>query len=131
MRKIAGRLRLDLAQYREKQSFALFASEVDEETKKQLRQGALMVEVLKQGKYSPLPVEDQVIILYAAANGQMDKLPLDQVAVFEKGLVRYVRQADPSLIPLLKEFPKEAEERLKKLASQYKETFDVAVETPR
>lgn len=128
MRKIAGRLRLDLARYREKQAFKLFASEVDEETKKQLQRGALMMEVLKQNKNSPLPVEDQIILLFAATSGYLDAVPLAQVAIFEKGLVRFVHQSDPSLLPLLKEFSPETEAKLSLVLAQFKESFDVSLE---
>ncbi|MCX5726384.1 MAG: F0F1 ATP synthase subunit alpha [Candidatus Saganbacteria bacterium] len=126
MRKIAGRLRLDLAQYREKQAFTLFATEVDEETQRQLKRGSLMVEVLKQDKHVPMPVEDQVTILYAAANGYLDNVESSKVARFESELVRFVRASDPELPPLLSEFSSGAENRLKKLIAQFKETYDVA-----
>jgi len=126
MRKIAGRLRLDLAQYREKQSFSIFATEVDEDTKRQLKRGALMVEVLKQDKYEPRPVEDQIMIIYAAAQGYLDTIELNEVANFEKGLVGFVRRTEPELVPLLKEFAKEAETRLGKLILEFKGTFNVS-----
>jgi F-type H+-transporting ATPase subunit alpha len=126
MRKIAGRLRLDLAQYREKQAFSLFATEVDEETKRQLNRGALMIEVLKQDKYQPLAVEEQVIAIYAATQGYMDTVPIGQAADFEKRLIGFVRRTEPELVPLLKEFSPEAEGRLGKLIVQFKETYNVA-----
>ncbi|MFA5112814.1 MAG: F0F1 ATP synthase subunit alpha [Candidatus Margulisiibacteriota bacterium] len=126
MRKIAGRLRLDLAQYREKQAFSLFATEVDEETKRQLNRGALMMEVLKQDKYQPLPVEEQVIAIYAATQGYMDTIPIGQAADFEKRLIGFVRRTEPELVPLLKELSKESEERLGRLILQFKETYGVA-----
>jgi F-type H+-transporting ATPase subunit alpha len=122
MRKIAGRLRLDLAQYREKQAFSLFASEVDEETKRQLKRGQLMTTVLKQQKNEPLPVEDQIIIIYAASAGLLDELSLADVAGFEKKLVSYIRQVAPELIGQLKEFPQAAENKLKNLIVKFKET---------
>jgi len=125
IRKIAGRLRLDLAQYREKQSFSLFATEVDEETKRQLKRGALMVEVLKQDKYQPRPVEDQIMIIYAAAQGYLDTIELSEVAKFEKGLVGFIRRSAPELVPALKEFTGETETRLGKLILEFKETFHV------
>jgi F-type H+-transporting ATPase subunit alpha len=126
MRKIAGRLRIDLAQYREKQSFSLFASEVDEETRRQLNRGALMVEVLKQDKNRPLPVEDQIIIIYAATSGYLDTVPVPKIREFEKGLINFIKRTDAGLIPLLQEFSKETEDRLDKLIFQFKETFNVA-----
>ena len=75
MKKVAGRLRLDLAQYRELEAFASFASDLDAATKRQLERGARTVEILKQGQYQPMPVEKQVAILYAATKGQLDDVP--------------------------------------------------------
>ena len=97
MRKIAGRLRIDLAQYREKQAFSLFETEVDEETRRQLKRGALMVEVLKQGKNQPLPVEDQIMVIYATTAGYLDTVPLQKVADFESRLISFVRRVDPGV----------------------------------
>ncbi|MDD4179520.1 MAG: F0F1 ATP synthase subunit alpha [Candidatus Margulisbacteria bacterium] len=125
IRKIAGRLRLDLAQYREKQSFSLFASEVDDETKRQLKRGELMVEVLKQDKHVPLPVEDQIVIIYAASSGYLDSVPLNRVAEFEMGVTGFVRRTDPDILTVIKEFSQETEDRLAKLIMQFKETFNV------
>ena len=126
MRKIAGSLRLDLAQYREKEAFSLFATEVDEETKRQLKRGALMVEILKQDKNQPLPVEDQIIIIYAATRGHLDEADISRAAEIEKQLISYVRRSDPGLIPLLTDFMPETEARLRKLILQFKEGFHVA-----
>ncbi|HVN67141.1 MAG TPA: hypothetical protein VMT55_02130, partial [Candidatus Sulfotelmatobacter sp.] len=125
MRRIAGRLRLDLAQYREKQAFSLFSTEVDEETRRQLKRGALLVEVLKQNKYMPMPVEDQVIIIYATTAGHLDTVPLEKVADFERRLIDHVRRTDPGVIDGVKEFSQATEERLNKLIFQFRETFDV------
>jgi F-type H+-transporting ATPase subunit alpha len=83
MKKVAGRLRLDLAQYRELQAFAQFGSDLDKATQAQLRRGERMVEVLKQGQYSPLPVEKQVAILFAGTQGLLDDVPIDQLAKWE------------------------------------------------
>ncbi len=83
MKKVAGRLRLDLAQYRELQAFAQFGSDLDKATQAQLRRGERMVEVLKQGQYSPLPVEKQVAILFAGTQGLLDDVPIDQIARWE------------------------------------------------
>ncbi|MFA4844206.1 MAG: F0F1 ATP synthase subunit alpha [Candidatus Margulisiibacteriota bacterium] len=121
IRKIAGRLRLDLAQFREKQAFSLFASEIDEETRRQLKRGALMTEVLKQGKNRPLPIESQIIIIYAAVNGYLDHLPAEEFTRWEGRLIDFVRQSDPGVIPELKALSKETEERLKKLLAAAKE----------
>jgi len=84
MKKIAGTLRLDLAQYRELESFARFGSDLDKATQQQLRRGERLVEILKQKQYSPLEVEKQVVIIFAAANGYLDEIPLDSIRRFEE-----------------------------------------------
>ncbi|OIP23469.1 F0F1 ATP synthase subunit alpha [bacterium CG2_30_33_46] len=86
MKKVAGKLRLELAQFRELQSFAQFASDLDEETKKQIERGKRLVEILKQDQYNPLSVEKQVSIIYAATNGYLDDISMEKVPVFEKNL---------------------------------------------
>ncbi len=123
IRKIAGRLRLDLAQYREKQSFALFAGEVDKETLKQLQRGAIVSEVLKQDKNQPVPVEEQIIAIYAAVNGFMDELQIDLINDFERKLINYIKCSAPEIIPELKALQKPVEEKLKELIRQFKESF--------
>jgi len=123
MRKIAGRLRLDLAQYREKQSFALFAGEVDKETLKQLQRGAIVSEVLKQGKNSPLPIENQIIQIYAAVNGLMDDIKLGRVKEFEGKLAAFIKSNDPELFSKIKELPADAENKLRSHILKFKEIF--------
>src|SRR5438309_1503925 len=85
MRSVAGRLRLDLAQFRELEAFAAFASDLDAATKRQLERGARTVEVLKQGQYEPMPVEQQVMILYAVTNGFIDDVDVSAIRAWEKG----------------------------------------------
>jgi F-type H+-transporting ATPase subunit alpha len=84
MRKVAGRLRLDLAQYRELAAFAQFGSDLDKATLAQLRRGERTVEVLKQGQFAPMPVERQVMIIYAATQGYLDDMPIETVKSFEQ-----------------------------------------------
>ncbi|MBI2428531.1 MAG: F0F1 ATP synthase subunit alpha [Ignavibacteriales bacterium] len=84
MKKVAGRLRLDLAQYRELEAFAKFGSDLDKATQQQLRRGARLVELLKQNQYVPMPVEKQVVMIYLGTNGFLDELPLEKVGRFEK-----------------------------------------------
>jgi F-type H+-transporting ATPase subunit alpha len=86
MKKIAGRLRLDLAQYRELAAFSQFGSDLDKATQEQLTRGARMVELLKQGQYQPLSVERQVAIVYAGTQGYLDDLDVADVRDFEEGL---------------------------------------------
>jgi F-type H+-transporting ATPase subunit alpha len=97
MRKIAGRLRLDLAQYRELAAFAQFGSDLDKATMAQLTRGAKTVEVLKQGQYVPLPLEKQVTIIFAAVNGYLDDLPTDSLGRFEAELHVYIEKDYPEV----------------------------------
>src|SRR5512143_2902657 len=90
MRSVAGRLRLDLAQYRELEAFSAFASDLDAATKRQLDRGARTVEVLKQPQYSPMRVEQQVMIIYAVSNGHLDVVPVDKVHEWESGFHAYM-----------------------------------------
>lgn len=92
MRKVAGRLRLDLAQFRELEAFAQFGTDLDKSTQAQINRGRRTAEILKQGQYTPLPVEKQVMIIYAAVNGYLDELPLDRVGKFEQEFYRYMDQ---------------------------------------
>lgn len=84
MKKVAGRLRLDLAQYRELEAFAKFGSDLDKATQQQLRRGSRLVELLKQGQYVPMPVEKQVVSIFIGTNGYLDEIPLEDVQRFEK-----------------------------------------------
>ncbi len=89
MKKVAGTLKLDLAQYRELEAFAQFGSDLDAATKGQLERGKRAVEVLKQAQYSPMRVERQVVVLYALTHGFMDNLPIDRLKEYEEGLINY------------------------------------------
>jgi F-type H+-transporting ATPase subunit alpha len=90
MKGVAGRLRLDLAQYRELEAFASFASDLDATTKRQLDRGARTVEMLKQGQYQPMPVEQQVMIIYAVANGHLDDVATNKVRAWEAGFHEFM-----------------------------------------
>jgi len=83
MKKVAGSLRLDLAQYRELAAFAQFGSDLDKSTQRQLTRGERMVEILKQDQYVPMPVEKQVAIIFAAGKGYLDKVAIEDVAAWE------------------------------------------------
>src|ERR671910_904335 len=87
MRQVAGTLRLDLAQYRELAAFAQFASDLDASTQRLLNRGARLTELLKQGQFSPLPVEEQVVSIFAGVRGYLDKIPVDRVTRYEQGLI--------------------------------------------
>jgi F-type H+-transporting ATPase subunit alpha len=97
MRQVAGPLRLDLAQYREKAAFAQFGSDLDAATQRQLARGARMVEVLKQGQYVPMPVERQVLIIYAATNGFLDHQPVEKLKDYEVQLNAFVDRKYPQI----------------------------------
>jgi F-type H+-transporting ATPase subunit alpha len=90
MKQVAGRLRLDLAQYRELEAFAQFGSELDQATQKQLARGERVVEVLKQPQYRPMPVEQQVMIIFAVTNGFLDDVPVESIRAWEQGFRDYM-----------------------------------------
>jgi F-type H+-transporting ATPase subunit alpha len=126
MKKIAGTLRLDLAQYREKQAFAQFGSDLDPATRAQLAKGARLVEILKQGQNVPMPVELQVLSIYAVANGFTDKLDVAQVRTFEEALHRYMLTSQADLMSELRtkaELTKDITERLNKAIGSFLEQF--------
>jgi F-type H+-transporting ATPase subunit alpha len=98
MRQVAGSLRLDLAQYRELAAFAQFGSDLDKGTLNQLNRGKRLVEVLKQPQYQPLPVEKQVIMIYAATNGYLDAVAVEDVRVYENELFQFLDTRKPQLM---------------------------------
>jgi F-type H+-transporting ATPase subunit alpha len=97
MKQVAGRLRLELAQYRELEAFAQFGSELDAATQRQLARGERLVEILKQPQYAPMPVEQQIMIIYAATNGYLDDVEASEVRRFEYGMHEYVRAQHPDV----------------------------------
>jgi len=98
MRQVAGKLRLDLAQYRELAAFAQFASDLDTATRNQLERGARLTELLKQDKYQPAPLSEQVAVLYAGTQGHLDKVPVARVREWEAGFVRFLKADRPTLL---------------------------------
>ncbi|MDD5103722.1 MAG: F0F1 ATP synthase subunit alpha, partial [Candidatus Peribacteraceae bacterium] len=121
MKKVAGRLRIDLAQYRELAVFAQFGSDLDAETKKQLDRGARLTELLKQEQYVPVSVADQVAVLYAGVNSLLDDVPVDQIRRFEREFVTFLRNKHPQLLKeLTAEIKPETEETLKRLLQTFK-----------
>jgi F-type H+-transporting ATPase subunit alpha len=97
MKKIAGKLRLELAQYRALAAFAQFGSDLDKATQQQLARGARMTELLKQGLHQPLPVEKQVLILFAGTNGFVDNLPIEALGRYERELYSFIDARHPEL----------------------------------
>jgi F-type H+-transporting ATPase subunit alpha len=126
MKKVAGRIKLELAQYREVQAFAQFASDLDKSTQQQLARGQRLTELLKQDQYAPFQVEDQVISIYAATNGYLDDLPVEQVRPFEKGLLAYVHDKYPEIpvkIAQSKDFSDDTASTLKGAIEEFKTSF--------
>jgi F-type H+-transporting ATPase subunit alpha len=99
MKSIAGTLRLDLAQYRAMAAFAQFASDLDAKTRAQLERGARLVEILKQGQYVPLPVEKQILIIFAGTQGLLDDLPVSELRRFEEELYKFMESKHPAVLP--------------------------------
>jgi F-type H+-transporting ATPase subunit alpha len=129
MKKVAGKLRLDLAQYRELATFAQFgAAELDKATRSQLERGQRMTEVLKQPQYVPMPLEKEVTILYAVINGYLDDVPPDKVVEFEEGFHRFMEMTHPDLskrIAEQKELSDDTEEALKGAVTEYKKSVPI------
>ena len=126
MKQVVGRLRLDLAQYRELAAFAQFGSDLDAATKAQLERGARMTEILKQVQYAPMPVEEQVIVLYAATKGALDEIAVHDVVRFEKEYLAYMRANYAEIAEKIRETKKldtELEEAMQKAANEFKEIF--------
>ncbi|MBV9611313.1 MAG: F0F1 ATP synthase subunit alpha [Acidobacteriaceae bacterium] len=103
MRSVAGTLRLDLAQYRELAAFAQFGSDLDKASQAQLNRGKRWVEVLKQGPYSPVPVEKQVSIIFAGSNGMLDDIPVEDIRRFEAELYQFLDDAKPEVLKAIRE----------------------------
>jgi F-type H+-transporting ATPase subunit alpha len=126
MKKIAGTLRLELAQYREKQAFAQFGSDLDAATRAQLARGARLVEILKQGQYVPMPIELQVLSIFAVTGGFVDKLEVTQLREFEEALHRHMLTAHTDVMDELRkklELDKDMTEKLKKTITPFVDQF--------
>ena len=122
MKKVAGKLRLDLAQYRELAVFAQFGSELDEATQKRLTRGERLTELLKQVQYSPVPWYKQVAVLYAGTQGYLDEIPVEKIAEWEKGFLKYVEDMKPEIFAEMlktKDLDEGIEEQLKKTLSEF------------
>jgi F-type H+-transporting ATPase subunit alpha len=103
MRKVSGSLRIDLSQYRELEAFAAFASDLDAASKAQLERGARLYELLKQPQYSPIPVEEQVVIVYLGTNGYYDSVPVEDVRRFNQEFLDHARRKYPNLFKEIRE----------------------------
>ncbi|HUG44742.1 MAG TPA: F0F1 ATP synthase subunit alpha [Acidobacteriota bacterium] len=126
MKQVAGRLRLDLAQYRELAAFAQFGSDLDRSTQQQLNRGARLTELLKQLQFQPLSVDKQIVVIFAGTNGFLDDLSVEQVAAFESGLLEYMETSKGSVLKEIrdkKEISEELRDRIKNAVSEFKERF--------
>jgi F-type H+-transporting ATPase subunit alpha len=126
MKQVAGRLRLDLAQYRELEAFAKFGSDLDAATQQQLKRGERLVEVLKQGQYSPMSFEKQIVVIFAATNGFLDKLPVSTIKRFETEYLQHLELKHPEILKELAEKGKIEEsldKKMKDILSKFVETF--------
>ncbi|HUV43430.1 MAG TPA: F0F1 ATP synthase subunit alpha [Dehalococcoidales bacterium] len=126
MKQVAGRLRMDLAQYRELAAFAQFGTaELDRATRAQLERGQRLSEILKQPLYVPMPVEKQVLILYAAINGYTDDIPVEKISEFEAGFHRFMETSHPEVVSVIareKSISSETEELLKAAIQEFKQS---------
>ena len=126
MKKVAGTLKLDLAQFRELEAFAQFGSDLDDATKRQLERGKRAVEVLKQVQYAPVSIEHQVVVLYALTKGFMDDIAIDKIKEFEQGLMEYSQRHAKVFYKQIKElkmWDDKGEEELKKVIADFKASF--------
>jgi len=126
MKQVAGMLRLDLAQYRELAAFAQFASDLDKATLMQIERGKRMVELLKQDQYQPMPVEDQILVIFAGTQGYLDDIPVEAIKSFEEGLLRYIKAEKPDLrqqIREKKEITDDLKQKIIEAITTFKKTF--------
>jgi len=133
MKQVAGRLRLDLAQYRELAAFAQFGSDLDKATQQTLAKGERTTEILKQDQYQPLPVEKQIIIIFAATNGYLDRYPVAECRRYEKELYSFLDARHAALLKQLaekKDLKGELTDRLKAALAEFAEVFQVKTEEP-
>ena len=103
MKQVAGSIKLELAQYREMEAFSQFASDLDAATQKLLARGTRLTQLLKQGQYSPLPVEEQVVSVFAGVNGFLDEVPVQDVSRFEQGLLSEMRSTQSALLAQIRD----------------------------
>ena len=126
MKKVAGKLRLDLAQFRELEAFAQFGSDLDENTRRQIERGRRTVEILKQDQYEPMPMEQQVAILYALTNGFVDDVVVEKVKIWENDFQKYMKSSGKEVLTLIaekKELSEEVVVSLEKVIKEFKEVY--------
>jgi F-type H+/Na+-transporting ATPase subunit alpha len=129
MKKVAGSLRLDMAQFRELEAFAQFGSDLDKSTQRQLNRGRRLVEILKQPQYQPMPAEKQVMILFAGTNGYLDEWPVESVAAFEKQMLEFMDGKHRDLLDEIRdknEISAELDGKLRKALDEFKGVFQTS-----
>jgi len=133
MKKVAGKLRLDLAQYRELAAFAQFASDLDPETKERIERGKRLTEVLKQKQYSPLSVPEQVVIIFATINGYLDEVKVEEVQKFESEFLEFINEGKKGTLDAIeneKTISEDTDKALREAAEDFKNSFlEKAAET--
>ncbi len=126
MKKVAGKLKLDMAQFRELEAFAQFGSDLDEKTRKTIEQGRRTMEVLKQGQYEPMPVENQVAIIYAVNNGLLDDVEVSEIRDWERDFHKYLKSSQKDVLKLIadkKELSDDVVSKLEKAIKEFKEVY--------
>jgi F-type H+-transporting ATPase subunit alpha len=129
MRKVAGRLRLDLAQYRELEAFAAFGSDLDAASKAQLARGARLVELLKQPQYSPFSVEDEIISIWTGTTGKLDDVPVEDVRRFEREFLDYLHREQKGLVDAIaetKDLSDDIVQKLEEAVDSFKKQFETS-----
>ena len=128
MKNVSGTLKISLAQYRDMQAFAMFASDLDPTSRRQLDRGARLVELLRQPQYTPYPVEEQVVSVWAGINGLLDEVPVDDVLRFEQELLDYLRHNGSVLqnIRETKDFDDDTAAALREQIAEFKKTFQTS-----
>ena len=129
MKKVAGKLRLDLSQYWELATFAQFSSDLDVSTKEKIERGKRIIEVLKQPQYEPMPVEEEVVNVYLATSGGLDDVPVEEVKTVETQFIKFIREKHSKILKDIKEkkvFEESAEKELMDLLTEFKK--DIVIE---
>ena len=127
MKKVAGSIKLELAQYREMAAFAQFASDMDASTQQLLARGSRLVELLKQPQYSPLPMEEQVVSIYAGVNGYLDAIDVNKISRFENDLMNLIKGSYKDILKSIRDeqsLSEKTEEKLKKAIEEFMKTFE-------
>jgi len=121
MKKVAGKLKLDLAQFRELEAFTQFGSDLDEKTKAQIERGRRLVELMKQGQYKPVPLGEQVIAIFAGSNGILDEVPVEKISKAEEMIISSARQRAKNIIEKINtkgEFEESDQKEIEKIARE-------------